>query len=60
MNAFMREFLVAAREAPSIFFAPLTGAINGIREALHFTRADDLRKADSHEHEDVSKRNKDP
>lgn len=55
MNAFMREFLVAAREAPSIFFAPLTGAIKGIREALYTTRTDDHTKIDKPERDSGNK-----
>lgn len=31
MNGFAREFLIAARQAPSIYFAPLLGAIQGLK-----------------------------
>ena len=36
MNAVLREFIKAAREAPRLFFLPLTGAIEAVRrEASH-------------------------
>lgn len=38
MRSFLIEFLRAAREAPRLYFAPLTGAIEGIRDALRETR----------------------
>jgi len=31
MNGFKREFLIAARQAPSIYFAPIVGAIQGYK-----------------------------
>lgn len=31
MNGFTREFLIAARQAPSIYLAPLVGAIQGYK-----------------------------
>lgn len=43
MNAFVREFLCAAREAPRLFFAPLIGAIDGTREAIR-DAVDDARQ----------------
>ena len=30
----VREFLIAAKEGPRIFFAPLIGAVNAIRTEL--------------------------
>jgi hypothetical protein len=34
MNAFMREFTKAARESPRLFFAPIVGAVNGVRAEM--------------------------
>jgi hypothetical protein len=31
MEEFFREFWKAARQGPRLFFAPLAGAINGVR-----------------------------
>ncbi|MCW3479962.1 hypothetical protein OL229_10415 [Neisseriaceae bacterium JH1-16] len=33
MNAFISEFLRAAKQAPRLYFAPLIGAVQGTREA---------------------------
>lgn len=38
MNAFMREFIKAAREAPRLFFLPLTGAIEAVRREVSHSR----------------------
>ncbi|WP_156967200.1 hypothetical protein [Paraburkholderia ferrariae] len=38
MNAFMREFITAAREAPRLFFLPLTGAIEAVRREIGDSR----------------------
>ncbi|WP_233799593.1 hypothetical protein [Paraburkholderia sp. HP33-1] len=38
MNAFMREFIKAAREAPRLFFLPLTGAIEAVRREVGDSR----------------------
>jgi hypothetical protein len=38
MNAFMREFITAAREAPRLFFLPLTGAIEAVRREVGGSR----------------------
>lgn len=38
MNAFMREFIKAAREAPRLFFLPLTGAIEAVRREVDDSR----------------------
>lgn len=40
MNAFMHEFVKAAREAPRLFFLPLTGAIEAVRRELGLSRCD--------------------
>ena len=34
MNAVMREFVKAAREAPRLFFLPLAGAIEAVRREM--------------------------
>ena len=34
MNAVMREFVKAAREAPRLFFLPLAGAIEAVRREI--------------------------
>lgn len=31
MSSVVREFLIAAKQAPSIYFAPLLGAIHGVK-----------------------------
>jgi hypothetical protein len=31
MGGFMREFLVAAKQAPSIYFAPVLGAFQAVK-----------------------------
>lgn len=31
MNSFAREILAAARQAPAIYFAPLLGAVQGVK-----------------------------
>lgn len=31
MSSVMREFLIAAKQAPSIYFAPLLGAFHGVK-----------------------------
>lgn len=38
MNAVMREFIKAAREAPRLFFLPLTGAIEAVRREIGHSR----------------------
>lgn len=38
MRSFLIEFLRAAREAPRLYFAPLMGAIKGVRDALREAR----------------------
>jgi hypothetical protein len=40
MNAVIREFIKAAREAPRLFFLPLTGAIEAVRRELGHSRCD--------------------
>jgi hypothetical protein len=40
MNAVMREFIKAAREAPRLFFLPLTGAIEAVRREMGHCRCD--------------------
>ncbi|MBB5441430.1 MULTISPECIES: hypothetical protein [unclassified Paraburkholderia] len=40
MNAFMREFIKAAREAPRLFFLPLTAAIEAVRREMGHRRYD--------------------
>jgi hypothetical protein len=40
MNAVMREFIKAAREAPRLFFLPLTGAIEAVRREMGDSRCD--------------------
>jgi hypothetical protein len=40
MNAVMREFIKAAREAPRLFFLPLTGAIEAVRREMGHSRCD--------------------
>jgi hypothetical protein len=40
MNAVMREFMKAAREAPRLFFLPLTGAIEAVRREMGRSRCD--------------------
>jgi hypothetical protein len=40
MNAVIREFMKAAREAPRLFFLPLTGAIEAVRQAMGHSRCD--------------------
>ena len=38
MNAVMREFMKAAREAPRLFFLPLAGAIEAVRREMGQSR----------------------
>ena len=33
-TTFLSEFVSAARQSPRLFFAPLVGAVNGVREEL--------------------------
>lgn len=33
-TTFMSEFVSAARQGPRLFFAPLAGAVNGVRDEL--------------------------
>lgn len=40
MNAVIREFVKAAREAPRLFFLPLTGAIEAVRREMGRSRCD--------------------
>lgn len=40
MNAVMREFMKAAREAPRLFFLPVTGAIEAVRREMGHSRLD--------------------
>lgn len=40
MNAVMREFMKAAREAPRLFFLPVTGAIEAVRREMGHGRCD--------------------
>jgi hypothetical protein len=40
MNAVMREFMKAAREAPRLFFLPVTGAIEAVRREMGHSRRD--------------------
>lgn len=39
MNAVLREFIKAAREAPRLFFLPLTGAIEAVRREVGHRRS---------------------
>lgn len=34
MGKFFREFWLAAKEGPRLYFAPLIGAVRGVREEL--------------------------
>jgi hypothetical protein len=52
MNAFVREFLSAARESPRLFFAPLIGAINGTREAIRDSVEDARQEMERRKHEE--------
>jgi len=48
MTAFMREFTKAARGAPRLFFAPITGAVEAVRSEMdRLTVATDRRRSDS-------------
>ena len=40
MNAVIREFVKAAREAPRLFFLPLMGAIKAVRRKIGHSRSD--------------------
>ncbi|WP_165184120.1 hypothetical protein [Paraburkholderia dioscoreae] len=40
MNTVMREFVKAAREAPRLFFLPITGAIEAVRREMGHSRRD--------------------
>lgn len=40
MNAVMREFMKAAREAPRLFFLPVMGAIEAVRREMEHSRCD--------------------
>lgn len=40
MNAVMREFMKAAREAPRLFFLPVMGAIEAVRREMGHSRCD--------------------
>jgi hypothetical protein len=40
MNAVMREFMKAAREAPRLFFLPITEAIQAVRREMGHSRCD--------------------
>ena len=33
-STFMSEFAMAAKQGPKLFFAPLVGAVNGVRDEL--------------------------
>lgn len=56
MNAFIREFLIAARQGPRIYFAPLIGAFHGTREAIKDAVADAQQEIDRRKREDVAGR----
>lgn len=43
MSEFRREFTLAAKQAPRLFFAPLMGAINAVRKEYHRIQSDDPR-----------------
>lgn len=34
MNVFLREFAMAARQSPRLFFAPIVGAVDAVRREL--------------------------
>lgn len=34
MNAFIREFVMAARQSPRLFFAPIVGVVKAVRREL--------------------------
>ncbi|PQV48765.1 hypothetical protein [Paraburkholderia sp. BL21I4N1] len=38
MNTVMREFIKAAKEAPRLFFLPVTGAIEAVRREMEDSR----------------------
>lgn len=57
MNAFVREFLSAARESPRLFFAPLIGAFNGAREAVRDSVEDARQERDRRKREEAKKGN---
>jgi hypothetical protein len=59
MNAFVREFMSAAREAPRLFFAPLIGAINDTREAMRDDFGDARQEMDRRKHENAKGRDTD-
>ncbi|WP_322019320.1 hypothetical protein [Paraburkholderia tropica] len=40
MNAIMREFIKAAKEAPRLFFLPVAGPIEAIRRKMERIRHD--------------------
>lgn len=40
MNAVVREFMKAAREAPRLFFLPIMGAIEAVRREVEHSRCD--------------------
>jgi len=44
MNRFFSEFMVAARETPRMYFAPLVGAIKGVRHELRLIERSRLAK----------------
>lgn len=37
MRKFVREFWLAAKEGPRLYFAPLIGAVRGVKEWLRCT-----------------------
>ena len=58
MNAVMREFIKAAREAPRLFFLPLTGAIDAVRREVGHRRSgqDPNEPASAHSHNSAQDR----
>lgn len=54
MNAFFREFLIAARQGPRIYFAPLIGAFNGTREAVRDAVADARQEIDRRKRDEAA------